>query len=54
MGMVAILFNGEEPFKHTVKTLSTEGPMWDLVKTAQTVLEKKTFKNYTDLYMWKN
>ena len=27
MGMAAILFNGMEPFKQIVKTLSTEGPM---------------------------
>ena len=26
--------------------------MWNKVKTAQAVLEKKTFKNYTILYMY--
>ena len=26
MGMAAILFNGAEPFKQIVNTLSTEGP----------------------------
>ena len=27
MGMAPILFNGEEPFKQIVKTLSTDGSM---------------------------
>ena len=35
MGMGAILFNGTEPFEKIVNTLSTGGPMWNLVKTAQ-------------------
>ena len=52
MGMGAILFNGVEPFKQIVNTLLTEGPMWNLVKIAQAVSEKKTFKNYTILYMY--
>ena len=34
MGMTAILFNGTEPFKQIVNTLSN---------TAQAVSEKKTF-----------
>ena len=51
MGMVAILFNGAEPFEQIGKTRST-GPKWNLVKTAQVVSEKKTFKNYTILYMY--
>ena len=37
MGMVAILFNGMELFEQIGKTLLTEGPMWNLVKTAQAV-----------------
>ena len=37
MGMAAILFNGAEPFKQILNTLSTEGPMWNLVKIAQAV-----------------
>ena len=51
MGMAAILFNGVEPFKQIINTLSTEGPMWNLVKIAHAVSEKK-FKNYTILYMY--
>ena len=43
MGMAAILINDAEPFEQIVNTLSTESPMWNLVKIAQTVLEK-TFK----------
>ena len=31
--------------------LLTEGPMWNLVKIAQAVFEKK-LKNYTNLYMY--
>ena len=59
MGMIAILFNGAEPFKHIVITLSTESPMWNLVKVSEEVSEKKkkkkkkkTFKKYTILYMY--
>ena len=51
MGMAAILFNSAEPFEQIVNTLSTEGPTWNLVKIAQAVSEKKTFKNHTILYM---
>ena len=39
MSMAAILFNGVEPFKQIVNTLSTEGPMWNLVKIAPAVSE---------------
>ena len=52
MGMVAILMNGAEPFKQIVNILSTEGPMWSLVKVAEAVSEKKTFENYIILYMY--
>ena len=48
MGMAAILFNGAVPFEQIIFTLSTEGPMWNLMKIAQAVSEK-TFKNYTIL-----
>ena len=51
MGIAAILFKGAEPFEETVNTLSTEGPMWNLVKIAQAI-SKKTFKNNTILYMY--
>ena len=51
MDMMAILFNGTEPFKQIGKTLSTEGPMGNLVKIAQVISVEKTFKSYTILYM---
>ena len=44
MDMEVILFSGAEPFEQIVNTLLTEGPMWNLVKIAQAVSEKKTFK----------
>ena len=47
MGTVAILFDGAEPFEQIGNTLLT-GPIWNLVKIAQTLSEKKTFKNYTN------
>ena len=50
--MVAILFNGTEPFEQIVNTLSTEDPMGNLVKIVQAVLEKRTLKYYTILYMY--
>ena len=50
MGMAAVLFNGAEPFEKIVSYLSTEGIMWNLVKIAHAVSQKK-FKNYTILYM---
>ena len=52
MGMAAILYNRVEPFEQIGNTLLTEGPMRILVKIVQTVSEKKTFKNYTILYMY--
>ena len=52
MGKAAILFNGSETFQQIVKILSTEGPMWNLVKIAQAISEKKTFKYYTILYTY--
>ena len=39
MGMVVILFNGAELFEQIGNTLSTEGPIWNLVKIAQVVSE---------------
>ena len=33
MGMAAILFSGAEPFEQIVNISSTEGLMWNLVKT---------------------
>ena len=52
MGMATILFNGVEPFEQNGNILSTKGPMWNLVKIAQVVSEKKTFKKYTILYVF--
>ena len=52
MGMTAILFNGAEPFEEIVNILSTEGPIWYLVKIVQAISEKKTFKNNIILYMY--
>ena len=43
MAMAAILFNGAEPFKQNVNTLSTVGPTRNLVNIAEAVSEKKTF-----------
>ena len=31
---------------------STEGSMWNLVKTGHVVLEKKTFKDFKVLYLY--
>ena len=50
--MAAVLLNDAEPFEQIVNTLSTEGPVWNLVKNAHAVSEKETFKNYTILYMY--
>ena len=45
MGMADILFNDAELFEQSVNIPSTEGPMWNLVKIGQVVLEKTTFKD---------
>ena len=47
MGMVAILFNFVEPFEQIGNTLLTEGPLWNLVKIAKAVSEKRTLKIFT-------
>ena len=52
MGMVAILFNGAEPFEQIDNTPLTEGVVWNLIKTDQVVSDKKTFKNNVILYMY--
>ena len=53
MGMTAILFNGVEPFEQIVNTLSTEGPMWNLVEIAQASnFREEDIKNNTILYMY--
>ena len=43
---------GAEPFEQADNTLSTEGPMLNLVKIAPAVSENKTLKNYTILHMY--
>ena len=45
------LVHGMEPFEQIGNTHSTEGPMCNLMKIAQAVPEKKTFKYYTILYI---
>ena len=51
-GMAAmILFNGAKLFEQILNTLSTEGPMWNLVKIARAVSEKEISKIYIILYM---
>ena len=51
MDMLAILFNGAEPFEQIVNTLSTEGPMWNLLKIAQAVLKEiKKLHNFIHVY----
>ena len=52
MGMADILLYGAEPFEQIGKTLLKEDPMWNLIEIAQALSEKKTFKNYTILYMY--
>ena len=51
MGMATILFNGAEPFEQIVSILSTEGPMWNLVKIVQAVSEK-TSKEFMVWYIY--
>ena len=50
--MVDTLFNDAESFEQIDNTPSTESPMWNLIIIGQTVLEKKTFKDYDILYMY--
>ena len=40
-----------ESFEQSVNILSTEDPMFSLVKIGQAVSEKKTFKDSTILYL---
>ena len=50
MGMVAISFNGVEPFEQVIIIPSTEGPMWNLVKIGQAVSEKNRRLKITRIY----
>ena len=52
MGTAAIFFKDAEPFEQNANTPPTEGPMWNLVKTGQVILEKKTFKYFMVLYLY--
>ena len=40
MGMVAILFNGVEPFEQVVNIPLAKGPMWNLMKICKVASEK--------------
>ena len=51
--MAAILSYGVDPFEQIINIPLTEGLIWNLVKIGQAVSEKKTFKDYTLLYMYK-
>ena len=53
MGMAAFLFNAVKPFEQIANIPSTEGPVSNLVKIGRAVSEKKTFKDYTILYIYK-
>ena len=53
MGITAILFSDAEPIEQTVRIPSTEGPMLNLVKIGQMVLEKKMFKDFMVLYLYR-
>ena len=53
MGITTILFNDAEPIEQTVRIPSTEGPMCNLVKISQMVLEKKMFKDFMVLYLYR-
>ena len=51
-GMAAILLNDPEPFEQSVTIPLSEGPMWNLMKIGQVVLEK-TFKDFMVFYLYK-
>ena len=46
MGMAAILFNSAKPFEQIVKTTSTEGPMWNLVKIGRQFQRRRQLNIY--------
>ena len=55
MGRVSILFNDAELFEHIDNTSSTDGLMWNLVKTGQAISDQpawKTYKDYEILHMY--
>ena len=51
MGMVAILFKDPKPFEQIDNTLSTEGPIRNLVKIGHADSEKIMFEVYQIVYM---
>ena len=52
MGMAAILFNGAEPFEQIVNTPLKRRSYVKCGENLSIVSDKKTFKNYTILYMY--
>ena len=53
MGLAANLFKGAQPFEQTANPLLTEScPMRNLVIIRQEISKKKTFKDYTILYLY--
>ena len=52
MSMVAILFDGTEPFEQTVNILLKVGTMCNLVKIGQAASGKMMFKDFMILYMF--
>ena len=53
MNMAAILFSDAKPFEQSVNIPPQKGHMWNLVKTGQVVLEKKRFKDFMVLNLYK-
>ena len=52
VGMAAILFNHVNPFRYIVKTSFDRRPLVKSGENGQWVSGKKSFKDYTDLYMY--
>ena len=48
MDMAAILINGAEPFEQIGNTLTTEGPMWNLVKLLKRFQRRRHLNNQTE------
>ena len=51
--MAAILFNSAKPFEQIVSTISTDGPIWNLVKNGPRFQRRRHLKFYTIFYMHK-
>ena len=51
-GMTTIWFSGVESLEQIVNILSTEGPIWNMVKKWSTGFREKEVKDYTILYMY--